>query len=168
MISVTAHVELGSGRQTIRAGEPGAEEAKEVAAGVYRDPERFNLDVRLSALTESGERVRSPHADFGIGGPCRGIGAIWHRYRGPQLSRDPDEQTRLLTQTYRVAQSDIEDAINQMLGRDPEQHRPPRLSWGKLIEALANAGVAVTERELIDAPLSLELSPRVKSELALP
>lgn len=167
MVSVTAHVEVGSRPPSIRAPEVGAE-MEEVAAAAHGDPETFDLNVRLSALTESGERVSSPHADFGIGGPRRGIGAIWHRYRGPKLSEDPDEQTELLNQTYRVGLSDIEDAINQMLGRDPEQHRPPRLSWGKLIDALARASVPVTEQELIDAPLTLELSPRVRAELALP
>jgi hypothetical protein len=167
VVSVTAHVELGSGRQTIRAPDLGAE-GEEVAAAAHSDPERFHLNVRLSALTESGERVSSVHADFGIGGPRRGVGAIWHRYRGPPLSEDPEEETELLSQTYRVGLSDIDDAVNHMLGRDPEQHRPPRLSWGKLIDALVRAGVPVTEQELIDAPLTLELSPRVKAELALP
>lgn len=166
VVSVTAHVELDSGRQIIPASESGAEIEK-VAAAAHRDPESFHLNVRLSALTDSGERVSSPQDDFGIGGPRRGVGAIWHRYRGPKLSEDPEEETELLNQTYRVGLSDIEDAINQMLGRDPEQHRPPRLSWGKLIDALASAGTAVTEQQLINAPLSVELSPRVKSELAL-
>jgi hypothetical protein len=119
-------------------------------------------------VIQSGERVSSPHADFGIGGPRRGVGAIWHRYRGPELSEDPAEETELLNQTYRVGPSDIEDAINQMLGRDPEQHRPPRLSWPRLIEALASAGVPVTELDLLDAPLTVDLSPPVKADLALP
>jgi hypothetical protein len=167
VVSVTAHVELDSGRQLIRAPESGAE-VEEVTAAAHRDPGGFHLNVRLSALTESSEWVSSPQEDFGIGEPRRGVGAIWHRYRGPRLSEDPGEETEPLNQTYRVGLSDIEDAINQMLGRDPEQHRPPRLSWGKLIDALASAGVPVTEQELIDAPLSLQLSPRVKAELALP
>ena len=167
MVSVTAHVELGSGRQIIRAPKSGAE-VEEVAAAAHRDPQSFHVNVRLSALTDSGERVSSPQDDFGIGGPRHGVGAIWHRYRGPKLSEDPNEETELLNQTYRVGLSDIEDAINQMLGRDPEQHRPPRLSWGNLIDTLASAGVQVTEQQLIDAPLSVELSPRVKAELALP
>jgi hypothetical protein len=164
---VNAHVELGSGSQKAVAPELGSE-APEIPASARTDPARYYVNVRLSALTESGERVSSPHADFGIGGSRRGVGAIWHRYRGPTLSDDPAEETERLDQTYRVGLSDIEDAINQMLGRDPEQHRPPRLSWRQLIDALASAGVPVTEQDLIDAPLTVELSPPVKADLALP
>jgi hypothetical protein len=164
---VSAHVELGSGYQIAVAPELGSE-VPEIPASARSDPARYYLNVRLSALTESGERVSSPHADFGIGGSRRGVGAIWHRYRGPTLSEDPAEQTELLNQTYRAGLSDIEDAINQMLGRDPEQHRPPRLSWRQLIDALASAGVSVTEQDLIDAPLTVELSPPVKADLDLP
>ena len=59
---------------------------------------------------------------------------------------------------------DIEDAINQMLGRDPALHRPPRLSWQNLIRALEQAGIQVTERELILSPLTIELAPEVQAE----
>ena len=31
--------------------------------------------------------------------------------------------------------------VDQMLGRDPEQHRPPRISWETLIDRLAEAGI---------------------------
>jgi hypothetical protein len=53
-----------------------------------------------------------------------------------------------------------------MLGRDPELHRPPRLAWGQLVDALAAAGLAVSEQELIDAPLTIELLPGVRAQLA--
>jgi hypothetical protein len=62
--------------------------------------------------------------------------------------------------------SELGDAINQMLGRDPEQHRPPRLSWSQLIDAFAIVGVSVTEQELIDVPLTIELSAEVEARLA--
>jgi len=52
-----------------------------------------------------------------------------------------------------------------MLGRDPELHRPPRLSWGNLIKALAEHGIQVTEDELINAPLTIDLHPEVQAEL---
>ena len=64
-----------------------------------------------------------------------------------------------------VASSEMSAAINQMLGRDPK-HRPSRLSWGQLTRAPANPGVSLTEQELIDAPLTIELSPQVKAQLA--
>ena len=53
-----------------------------------------------------------------------------------------------------------------MLGRDPKLHRPPRLAWGGLIDALVGTGIVVTEQELIDAPLTIELSAEVKRQTA--
>jgi hypothetical protein len=52
-----------------------------------------------------------------------------------------------------------------MLGRDPELHRPPRLSWDGLQRALAEQGMNVTEQQLIDAPLELVLSESARAEL---
>jgi hypothetical protein len=52
-----------------------------------------------------------------------------------------------------------------MLGRDPTLHRPPRVSWDNLITALGEAGVSVTEQDLIEAPLTVELAAEVKAEL---
>ena len=66
----------------------------------------------------------------------------------------------------RAGLAGIEGAINQMLGRDPEQHRPPRLAWAGLIEALADVGVVASEQELIDAPLTVQLAPEVKARIA--
>jgi hypothetical protein len=52
-----------------------------------------------------------------------------------------------------------------MLGRDPSLRRPPRLAWQNLIGALEQAGLQVTECELIDAPLTVERTPEVEAEL---
>jgi len=60
----------------------------------------------------------------------------------------------------------VEDAINQLLGRDPEQHRPPRLSWELLIELLDHAGINVTEDQLIATPFVFEFSDELLAELA--
>ena len=60
--------------------------------------------------------------------------------------------------TTRVQRRDVEDAINQLLGRDPEQHRPPRLSWHPLIASVREHGVSVTEEELIAMPFVFEFS----------
>ena len=51
-------------------------------------------------------------------------------------------------------------------GRDPTLDRPPRLSWDRLIAALAASGVRVTEQEMIDVPLEVELTPELESDLA--
>lgn len=77
-------------------------------------------------------------------GPSRGIATITKRYVGPPLPEAPDARRRVLD-AYRVQRHDVEDAINQLLGRDPEMHRPPRLSWGRLIELLADHGKVVSE-----------------------
>jgi hypothetical protein len=140
------------------------------------DPTKFKMNVSLVAQTSDGQRISTggsdfsfggPSSDFSFGGPRRGLGAIWLRYRGPQLSDDPQERDRLLAEAYHVGLPDIEDAINQMLGRDPEQHRPPRLSWDSLLTALAEEGIKVSEQEFIPLPLVIELSPEVKTELGV-
>lgn len=53
---------------------------------------------------------------------------------------------------------DVQDAVNQMLGRDPEMHQPPRLSWDRLQRALNDQGIRVSEQQLMDTPLELVLS----------
>jgi hypothetical protein len=53
-----------------------------------------------------------------------------------------------------------------MLGREPKQHRPPRLSWEGLQRALTEAGIDASEEELIAAPLGIEFSPEVEAEIA--
>jgi hypothetical protein len=133
--------------------------------GAGHDEQRLRLTVGLVALDSAGRRIAA-EGGFGLGGPKRGLGAIWHRYRGPALSDDPTEQVEILDRTYRVGLQDIEDAINQMLGRDPELHRPPRLAWDALIAALAAHGIQVSEQELIDTPLTIELDPDVLAELS--
>jgi len=130
------------------------------------DPDTLHVSVRLTALIEDAAPVTSDRDDFGISMPRRGHGPIWHRYRGRRLTNDPANETEPLRSEHRVGVPDLQDAINQMLGRDPEQQRPPRLSWGHLIDALANMGVPVAEQELIEAPLTIELSPEVTAQLA--
>lgn len=68
-------------------------------------------------------------------------------------------------ENYRVGIADIEDAINQLLGRDPEQHRPPRLTWEGMIGTLGRAGISVTEEQLIALPLTVELDREVQRTL---
>jgi hypothetical protein len=97
-----------------------------------------------------------------MSGPRRGI---WHRWNGPPLPDDREAADRLVLVEHRADVHDIEDGINQMLGRDPTLHRPPRLSWDGLINALREAGVPATELDLIKAPLTIELAPEVQAEL---
>jgi hypothetical protein len=131
------------------------------------DRSRYQMYASLAVNLSDGRRVATGVRDLGFSGPRDGFGAIVHRYRGPLLSDDPDEHQRLLDETYHVSLPDVEDSINQMLGRDPELHRPPRLAWSGLIAALAAVGISVTEDELIATPLTLELSDEVKAEIAV-
>jgi hypothetical protein len=102
---------------------------------------------------------------MGIGLWRRGPSAIWKRYVGPPpLPEDPVERERFL-ESYRVSHHDIEDAVNQMLGRDPEQHRPPHLSWDTLIELLREHDVELTESQLVALPFSYEISPDLEAEI---
>ena len=126
------------------------------------DPGRLSVDISLSAQDSTGRWIHTSGRDFGTGGPR---GGIWHRWHGPPLPDDYEQAARMMMFEHRVDVHDIEDGINQMLGRDPSLHRPPRLAWQNLIQALEQAGVRVTERELIDAPLTIELTPEVQVEL---
>jgi len=64
-----------------------------------------------------------------------------------------------------AARPDIEDGVNQMLGRDPRLHRPPRLAWDSLIAALGSAGIDATEEQLIETPMTVELDGEVQAAL---
>jgi Clp amino terminal domain, pathogenicity island component len=136
--------------------------ARRVVQIVSEDAESLSLHISLSAEDSTGRRIHTSGPDFGISGPRRGI---WHRWHGPPLPDDAERADRIMLFDHRVDLHDIEDGINQMLGRDPSLHRPPRLAWQNLIRALEQAGVQVTEPELIDAPLSVELTPEVQAEL---
>ena len=52
-----------------------------------------------------------------------------------------------------------------MIGRIRFRIHSPRLSWGKLIEALDEAGASVRESDLIEAPLTIELGLDLQAEL---
>jgi hypothetical protein len=123
----------------------------------------YGMNVSLAARLDDGREIRG--GGFGFGGPRHGVAAIWHRYRGPLLHEDPDEQWRLLDETYHVGMADVQDAVNQMLGRDPELHRPPRLSWDGLQRALADHGIRASEQQLIDTPLEIVLSEPAAAEV---
>lgn len=126
------------------------------------DPDRLAVLARLYAQLESGERLVADRYGMHRAGPA----SIWKQYVGPPpLPSDPAEQERFLAQ-YRVRRRDVEDAVDQMLGRDPEQHRPPRLSWETLIDRLAEAGIEVTEQQLIGLPFRCEFSAPLRAELA--
>ena len=131
------------------------------------DPGRYQMYGTLTAVLSDGAEVPTGVRDFGFSGPKAGLGAIVHRYQGPKLIDDPDEQNRLLRETYHVGRSDIIDSVNRMLGRDPGLHHHPYLAWGNLVTALAQVGVVVDERELIDTPLDLALSDEVRVEIRI-
>ena len=167
LIGIAALVKAWDGLQRVLDPASDLEPSGRVAPARFaNDPDKLHVVVRLTAQIQDAAPVTSDRDDFGISMPRHGLAAIWHRYRGARLTEDPTKETELLRRNHRVGMPDLQDAINQMLGRDPEQHRPPRLSWGHLIDALANVGVAVTEQELIDAPLIIELAPAVKAQLA--
>jgi hypothetical protein len=123
----------------------------------------YRMNVSLAARLDDGREIAG--GAFGFGGPRDGVAAIWHRYRGPWLHEDPDENWRLLDETYHVGMADVQDAVNQMLGRDPEQHRPPRLSWEARLRALADQAIQVSEQQLIDTPLEIVLSESAAAEV---
>lgn len=141
-------------------------EVDHVGAVVYVTARRdeWEASAQLFAEDRSGRRLLATHGGLGAGGQRRGIAAIWKRYAGPPLPDEPEARRRALD-TYRVRRHDVEDAVNQLLGRDPEQHRPPRLAWDGLIRVLHEHGLDRDEEELIAMPFEFEFSPA--SEAAL-
>ncbi|MGA2930414.1 MAG: hypothetical protein ABSG43_31420 [Solirubrobacteraceae bacterium] len=138
--------------------------AGSVQVVVSGESDQLAVVARLFAVLASGERPVASQYAIGIGLRRRGTGAIWKRYVGPPaLPGDPDERERFLNE-YRIRQRDVEDAVNQMLGRDPEQHRPPHLSWQTLIERLGKEGLELREDQLIELPFSCEA--RLPAQLA--
>jgi len=65
-----------------------------------------------------------------------------------------------------VQREDVEDVLNYLLGRDPEQLRPPSLAWEPLIELLDREGITMTEDQLIETPFVFEFSDALLAELA--
>lgn len=74
--------------------------------------EQYGMNVSLTARLDDGREIAGDV--FGFGGLRDGLGAIWHRYRGPRLHEDPAEHDRLLQESYHVVMDDVQDAINQM------------------------------------------------------
>jgi hypothetical protein len=123
---------------------------------VSGNAENLSLHISLAAQDSTGRRIQTQGRDFGI--RARAAGSA-------PLPDEPELADRIVLFEHRVDLHDIEDGINQMLGRDPSLHRPPRLARQHLIDNLEEAGVHVTECELIDAPLTVELTPEVQAEL---
>lgn len=129
---------------------------------------QWAAEATVFAVSTDGRRVMAtPHHHMSSAGPSRGASAIWTRYAGPPLPEDAGESERVLA-AYRVQRSDVEDAINQLLGRDPEQHRPPRLAWNFLIERLAEHGTVISEEQLIAMPFRFEFSEAAIAALRRP
>jgi len=131
---------------------------------VITSRDEWSAEATLFAVSADGSRITASHAGMGAAGPSRGVAAITKRYAGPPLPEDSDARRRVLD-AYRVQRHNVEDAMNQLLGRDSEMHRPPRLSWGPLIELLAEHGKVVSEEELIATPFVFEFTAQALSAL---
>ena len=130
-------------------------------------PDQLPVSAQLFAETRSDVRLSVGRPTI-IGPMARsGPSARWKD--PPSLPSDPKQRERALEsyENYRVHRRDVEDVINYVLGRDPEQLRPPSLSWDPLMEVLGNEGIVVTEDELIAAPFAFEFSDEFLAELAI-
>lgn len=129
--------------------------------------ERYDVHVYLSAELSDGRVVHTPGMDLGLSGRRRGAGAIYYRYRGFRWW-PPFIMNRML-RNYQVQPHDIEDYINDSLGRlsrnGPHSHLSPNAGWGRLIESLLAHDVVVTAEQLIAAPIRIEFGPEVQANL---
>jgi hypothetical protein len=108
------------------------------AFAVGAQPDEIYVHATLVAVVDAGQRVASGDPDMGCS-----VG----RFEGDGASR----------------RSEIEWHIRTMLG--VSDHRPPRLSWGRLIEHLAADGIVITEAELMALPLAIDFDSRLAREL---
>ena len=104
--------------------------------------DRLVIQARTFAESDDGRRIAPAYWHMSIGLWRNGANAIVKGWRGPPLPTDPEEEMRALEE-YRLQLHDIEDAINENLGRDPEQTPPPRLSWGPLVRVHDFFGVGL-------------------------
>ncbi|MFZ1993770.1 MAG: hypothetical protein WAU75_06645 [Solirubrobacteraceae bacterium] len=128
------------------------------------DPDLIVVAGSLFAETDDGARVDPDRHSIAIHLWRRGRAAVWKRYAGPPLSDDPSEKRRTLDD-YRLQRRDVQDAINQLLGRDPEQARLRALGWKRLIDRLAREHIITTEQQLIATPFRFEFSDELLAEL---
>ena len=101
-------------------------------------PDKIYVHATLVAVVDSGQRVTSGDPDMGCS-----VGRI-----------DGDGASR---------RREIEWHIRTMLGLS--DHRPPRLSWERLIGHLAADGIVITEAELLALPLAIDFDSRLAREL---
>ena len=141
-----------------------AQDALHFGLGQRELSDRLAIQARTFAETRNGQRILPAYWHMSIGLWRSGANAIVKGWRGPPLPTDPEEEMRALEE-YRLQLHDIEDAINQMLGRDSEQTSPPRLSWGPLVSALDDEGIRISEAELIDLPFAFEFSEQLLAEI---
>ena len=121
-------------------------ERAEQALQIQFSPEKLYLHVTLSAELIDGGRVSTGRSDMSFGRWRRGMSAIYHRYHGPPLPKDAGQARAVIEKTYRLGRLDIQDVINHMLGRDPEQQRLPHLAWANLIDPSSSAGSLLLSR----------------------
>ncbi|MGI8715371.1 MAG: hypothetical protein ACR2NR_19760 [Solirubrobacteraceae bacterium] len=120
------------------------------------------IAAQLFAETAAGVRLSVGRPTIVGGMPRRGSSAAWKRSNGPRLPKEGP-----LLENHCVERQDVEDIINSVLGRDPEQMRPSTgLAWEPLIELLDREGITVTEDQLIATPFVFELSDELLAELA--
>jgi hypothetical protein len=81
---------------------------------------QWSADATLFAVSADGSRITATHTSMGAAGPSCGIAAITKSYLGPPLPVHSDARRHVLD-GYRVQRHDVEDAMNQMLGRDPRR-----------------------------------------------
>jgi hypothetical protein len=118
--------------------------------------EDLSLGVLLSAEDRHGALIHA-RTSFGVAGPRSGSGAAWCRYHPACSGKEGGD--------YHVCALDISESIDQMLGRDPELHRPPCLAWHSLLAALLAINLTVTVEQLQAIPMTLILDNEVEAEL---
>lgn len=129
------------------------------AAGPKQRPGHLTVKGQLFVELDDGSRVRID-GSISVGGPRRGLGAIWERYDGPITDQDE------LDRTYRVAATDVEQALRVLVAEDRHPADWDGI-WEDVSFQLAAHGVLATSEQLAAAPLAVEFDDALLEELAL-
>ncbi len=103
-------------------------------------PDRMHLCVSLGAELDEGAVVSSGTTDMAIGGLSKRDLLMAASTERPSPEQSLAEARRIHGPDVMRGASTIDEYVDQLLGRDPTLHRPPRLAWGTSSERSVRPG----------------------------
>lgn len=131
-----------------------------VEAMVYEEGEYYNEVVPAWGRDPEGPVIRTP-PDSGRSGFRVVLSVLLSDGR-----RITEHGCLGITGRSMMELSEIREHLSMSLGRDAKLHSPEPLGWVRITKALEEAGMTITEAELIAAPLKICLSQAAERALS--